>query len=326
MCAGLRYKPFMVDVEQLCRQLVRTLRGDRSQRALSRRLQYTTNIVYLWESGRRWPSAATFFWLAHRTGCAVSSVLEGWIPGEAGAEPWKTESVAALMRRLQGTTPATVIAAKMGLSRDVVGRWLRGSSEPKLPDLLRFVEVTSARMLDFVALFADPGALPAAAQDWRVLEAARLLARDQPWAPAVLLALELADYQSLPTHRDDWVAARLSLPVAVVSECLTLLREAGQIRSVGGRWQRLEVQAVDSRIPSRPTDLKRWWTGVALSRMEAAEGVASFTICAVSEHDFGRIQQLQRRYYRDLRALIAASTPSQRIVLLNLHALAIDQP
>jgi HAMP domain-containing protein len=37
------------------RQLLRSLRGERSQTALSRRLSFTTNVVYTWEAGRRSP-------------------------------------------------------------------------------------------------------------------------------------------------------------------------------------------------------------------------------------------------------------------------------
>ena len=204
------------------------------------------------------------------------------------------------------------------------GRWLRGNAEPRLPDLLRFVEAASTRLLDFVALFADPAALPCAAEAWRRLEAARRLTYEQPWAPAVLLALELSDYQQLPAHDDAWLAARLGLPEATVRICLALLADARQITLYRDRWRRVEVQSVDTRLPSRPSALKRWWTQVALDRIEAPDGARSFTICAVSQADFERIQLLQRAYYRDLRAIIAESNPSERVVLVNLHTVALD--
>jgi hypothetical protein len=150
------------------------------------------------------------------------------------------------------------------------------------------------------------------------------MTRERPWAPAVLLALELADYQALSAHDDDWLARRLGLPSTQVADCLRLLAAAGQVRRRGDLWARVEVQAVDTRSPARPLDLKRWWMGVALDRLERAEGAASFNLCAVSAADFERIQRLQRQHYRDLRALIAASSPGERVVLINLQALALD--
>jgi len=199
----------MVDVALLCRQLVQARRGSRSQRGPSRRLQYTTNVVYLWESGRRWPTASTFFWLAHRTGCDLDEALASfhepdptaaplWKPAGTAAPLWKPAGTAALMRHLQGSLSATRLAHQLGHSRHAVGRWLRGEAEPKLPDFLRFVELTSTRLLDFVARFADPATLSSTAAPWRRVEAARILTREQPWAPAVLLALELEAYRDGP--------------------------------------------------------------------------------------------------------------------------------
>ncbi len=317
----------MVDVDSLSQQLLRNLRRARSQRALSRHLQYTTNVVYLWESGRRAPTAATFFWLAHRTGHDLEAALAGFLPDEALPSPlWKPAGSAAFLRHLQGRIPATRLTEPLGVSRHALGRWLRGESEPRLPDLLRFLDATSTRMLDFVAAFADPSELPAAAEAWTRLQAARALTREQPWSPAVLLALELADYQALPEHSDAWLADRLGLSEATVGTCMALLASAGQIVRHRDTWKRVEVQAVDTRVPSRPVDLKRWWAGVARERLGEAEGAASFTICCVSQHDFEAIQEAQRAHYRAMRARIAASEPGERVVLLNLQTLALDGP
>ena len=166
----------MLDHQDLARQLVRHLRGRRSQRALSRRLQYTTNVVYRWEHGRRWPTGAAFLWLALRTGRDVGALLDGFAPAdwrEPRVPPASPAAVAALMRALQGTTPATELAARMGRSRNALGRWLRGQAEPRLPELapqrgdeeLRAGDVPAAYAIrDFLraALGARPRTLPAA--------------------------------------------------------------------------------------------------------------------------------------------------------------------
>lgn len=319
----------MIDDEQVARELVLSLRGERSQRQLSRWLRYTTNVVYLWESGRRWPTGSAFLWLAHRVGVDVGAALDRLRPGawqEGHAEPWHPHALAAWMRAVKGGSSAIELAGRMGRSRDAVGRWLRGEAEPRLPELLRFVEVASARRLDFVAAFVDPATMDATREAWTRLEAARRLTREHPWAPAVLLTLELADYQSRPVHSDAWVAARLGLDEPTVATCLALLVAAGQVRRVGEAWRREEVQAVDTRSAVSPWDLKRWWASVAADRMGSAQGVVSSTVCAVSAADFEALQALQQQHYRDLRARIAASTPGERVVLVNLHTLALDQP
>ncbi|HVZ32321.1 MAG TPA: helix-turn-helix transcriptional regulator, partial [Polyangiaceae bacterium] len=55
-CANL--PDVSLNYEDLARDFIRALRGGRSQAALSRRLGFRTNVLYAWESGRRWPTAA----------------------------------------------------------------------------------------------------------------------------------------------------------------------------------------------------------------------------------------------------------------------------
>ena len=71
----------MVDMDHdlLAGQLIRALRGKRSQVALSRRLQYDSNVLYTWESGRRAPTAAVFFDLARRVGVDVPQAIDNFL-------------------------------------------------------------------------------------------------------------------------------------------------------------------------------------------------------------------------------------------------------
>ena len=54
--------------EALAADLMRALRGKRSQRAFSRRLGMKSNTAYNWEAGRRWPTGARTLWIAQRVG------------------------------------------------------------------------------------------------------------------------------------------------------------------------------------------------------------------------------------------------------------------
>src|SRR5690606_39299074 len=70
--------PYM-NHQTLAKQLIRALRGKRSQVALSRRMKCRSNVVYSWESGRRWPTAATFFELAQKTGIDLRAGLSTFL-------------------------------------------------------------------------------------------------------------------------------------------------------------------------------------------------------------------------------------------------------
>ena len=64
-----------IDYARLAAELIRALRGRRSQMALSRRLGYRTNILYIWEAQKGAPTAAGFFGLVRRVGVDVERAL-----------------------------------------------------------------------------------------------------------------------------------------------------------------------------------------------------------------------------------------------------------
>ncbi len=230
---------------------MRSLRGSRSQVAFSRRLKYKSNVAYLWESRRNWPTASVFFWACSRVGIDVPASLArfyrtppAWLPeadfGEAG-------SVARLLRDLRATTPIQELAARMGRSRYAVARWLQGKAEPRLPDFLHLIEATSQRVLDLVSSLVQIESLPSLVGPWQELNAARELVSRIPWSPAVLLALQTEDYLALAKHQSGWISHRLGLPIEVEEECLRLLKTSGQIREEAGCLRVARIQSIDTR-------------------------------------------------------------------------------
>jgi transcriptional regulator with XRE-family HTH domain len=319
-----------VDYEQLGRELVRALRGRRSQVAFSRRLGFRTNVVYAWESGRRWPTAATLLGAAGRSRIDVRAALAAFFPSPpswlAKLDPASRDGVAQLLSELRAKVPVVEIAKRAGRSRYAVARWLSGDAEPRLPDFLRLVQACSLRLLDFIALFVDPVVLPSAAADWRMLQAHRKAAYDMPWIPAVLRALELRDYAALGKHRAGWIAARIGISAEEEARCLEVLAQSGQIRERGGRWVIGEALAVDTRQDAEAERrLKAHWAGVGTERLAAATpGLFSFNVFTVSTADLERLRELHRSYFRTMRSIIASSEPSDRVVVANVQLFALD--
>lgn len=320
------------DYEALSRDFVRALRGRRSQAALSRRLGYRTNVLYAWESGRNFPTAADALRLAARCGVDVRQALiefyrttPAWF---SGVDPASAEGVAALLDDLRGRTSVVDLARAAARSRFAVARWLSGSAEPKLPELFLLVDKSSLRLLEFVAAFADPSRLPSTARAWHELELARRAAYEFPWTQAVLRALELADYVALPRHEPGWVAARIGIAPDEERRCLELLQRTGQVfEDERGRLRLREVMALDTRRdPAAEMQVKRWWTELAMARVGAGTGgLFSYNVFAVSEADLQRIQDLYRAYFRQVRSIIAQSEPSERVVLATLQLIALDE-
>ena len=322
-----------MDYELVSRQFLRALRGKRSQVAFARRLRFRSNVAHAWETGRNAPTAAQTLWVAQRAGIDVREALHrfyrnppAWL---ASVDPVSSACVARLLCDLQGRTPVVEVARSSGLSRFAVARALAGQAEPRLPDFLRIVEATSLRALDWIAAFVDPAQLPALRVQWKQLEAARNAGYDEPWTLGVIRALELEAYRTSTRPAPGWVAKRLGIPLEVEARCLALLEASGLIRfdDKRKRYRIVAGAALDARRdPERAKSLRKWWGERALERFgEGDDRIFSYNVFGISERDYQRLRELHRAYFQELRTIVAASQPVERVVLANVQLIGLDE-
>jgi hypothetical protein len=321
-----------LDYEQISVELLKALRGRRSQVGFSRRLKYSSNVAYTWESKRRWPTASVAMWAATRVGIELQTQVGIFHPNTLEAperfDLTTPEGVANFLNDLRGATPIQDVAARVGRDRFAVSRWLKGKSEPRLPEFLQMIEATSLRVTDFLTSLVDADKLPTIYREWQRLQRGRNLFFDQPWTQVVLLCLELSDYQALGEHDDNWVAHRTGLPIETVQECIQALAETNQIAWRKKRWSQSETRAITmQRTPDDVRRAKQWWAEIAIERFQDhAPGMFSHNLFTVNEADFERLQELHRSYYRAVRSLVAESLPGERIVLSTVSTQALSPP
>lgn len=317
----------MMDHDKLACELVQALRGRRSQTALSRRLGYSTNVVYTWEAGRRFPTASDFMQLALRSGVDVPTGLARFWGSAAEALPSDWTGRAAITRLLalmRKEHKLAELARRTGISRLTLAGWLEGKAEPRLPELLKVVEATTQRLLDFVAVFMDPARLPGARGAWRDMEAQRRVAYELPWSHAVLRALELQG-PGAPTLNTRRMAAQLGITEAHQRECLRALEQAKQIRRTRRGYRVTRVLTVDTRAePEKNRALKAHWLRVALERLEhgdagVADDLSSYSLFAISNADYERIRAAHAAYFEQVRSIARASSKPERVVLASLQ-------
>ena len=319
----------ILDYDQTARELIVAIRAHRSQTALSRRLGFQSNVVYTWESGRRWPTGSQVLFVCHRTGVDVYAALATFIGREPEwldrDTPWSIETVAALLQDLRGGTSVSDLARNTGRARTRVSRWLSGTTEPRLPDFLRLIESASARMVDFIAALVDPEMVPSIVPMWRRMEARRRGAAMVPWTQAVLRALELSEYRALEKHLPGWVARKLGISLEEEERCIAFLRDTEQIRVVDGRLESEPIAVDTRRSPEVGRLLKSHWSQVAANRVrQGAPGQFSYNVFTVSKPDFERIRAAHLAYFHALRAIVAESDPVEVVAVANVQLFALD--
>jgi len=310
-------------MEQVASQLLRALRGRRSQVQLARWLGYRGNPITDWENGRRFPTAAETLRVCARVKVDVPVAFARFHAASAEALGEGSDvGIAAWLNALRGSTSVAEIARRTGQSRYAVGRWLRGDARPRLPDFLRLVDAITGRVSDLVAALVPIEAVPALTARHAALESARRLAFEAPWTAVILRVIETEAYRSLPRHQSGWIAARLGIPPEVEARCLGALVDAGVLALEGGRYQDAGAISVDTRAdPAALIALKAHWAQVALDRLaEPGPGDLFFyNAISLSRADLDRVRDLQRAYFRELRAVVAASEPCETVALINLQ-------
>jgi hypothetical protein len=316
-----------MDHAKVAQELIRALRGSRSQAALSRWLGFKTNVVYTWECGRSEPSVLQLFQIASKTGVDPRQALlrfyrdpPAWL---SKTGQLSCADVTALLQQERGGVPVLQISRETKVSRFSLARYLRGEADIRLPDFLRVLEYCSRRLLDFLALWVDVERLPSAAEAWQRQALARRAAYERPWSHAVLRCLELFEGKRSP--KPAAIAEKLGIDVGEVEECLRLLQDSRQIRRRGARWVLDPTQAVElgaDREAAR--GLAAWWVEVAADRAVRQQGMFAYNLCSVSSRDLQRIAELQRDCLRQVRSIVAQSQPVERVALIGVQVFGLD--
>ncbi|MEQ1564689.1 MAG: DUF4423 domain-containing protein [Myxococcota bacterium] len=305
----------MRDMEQEARELLRAIRGPRSQIAFCRRLGYTSNVATDWEAGRRFPDAAEALRAAELCGIDVGAALRRFHPSAGAA--WATDGLGGWLRALRGSTSHVFLAATCGASRHQVGRWLRGDAVPRVPQWLQLVDACTGRMPDLVAALVDVGQVPTVAAAAEARRRASRLVYDAPWTPAVITLLATA-----PSGTVGALAGRLGLDPAALDPAVEALVAAGIVARDGGAL-RLVAPLTSSARGSDDDGhrVRTHWAEVSRRRLHARGpgDVFGFDVFAVSRADLERIKERYLAFYREVRATVAASEPVETAGMLVVH-------
>jgi transcriptional regulator with XRE-family HTH domain len=309
-------------MDQASSQLLRALRGKRSQRAFARAARFRANPVTDWEHGRRYPTTGETLRAAARVGKNVVAAFERFTPrvplqlraaGEFDIADWLT--------RLCGKTPVSELARGTGHSRSSIARWLAGKSDPRLPDFLQLVDVVTGRVPELVAELVPIAEVPALASRYESMCAAKRLALDEPWTEALLRLIEIDEHAARAAHKPGQFAARLGISSEDEKRCLDASMRAGIVQREGARYRTRPLSVDISGDPSALRRLRHHWSHVAGARaLEPRQGDwLAYNVLSCNERDLARIRELLSATFREVRAIVASSEPSEVAALVNMQ-------
>ncbi|MCB9684476.1 MAG: hypothetical protein H6738_05285 [Alphaproteobacteria bacterium] len=289
---------------------------------MSRRLGYRGNVLAKWEGGQRYPTFGEVLRASARVGIDVGAALRRFhAPSAEAWDPAEPERVDGWLRALQGRTAQALVAERTGLSRQQVGRLLSGRTAGRLPMVMQVVDALTGRLPELVGELVPLEEVPELAREGQSRRALARLAFEHPWSPAAQAWLACrgevdADGAATALGRD------LGLPEELAAGLIEALVGAGVARIERGVLRKVAPPA-SVEVAATPEDMARLrahWAGVSAGRMArgAVGDLFSFNVFAVGHDDLKRIQEAQRRFYREVRAIVSESPP-QTVALLVVH-------
>jgi transcriptional regulator with XRE-family HTH domain len=314
--------------ERVARQMLRAIRGSRSQAILSRRLGFSSNVASKWESGQRMPTAAEALAYGQRLGHDPWAALCALNPNAAGELGERdSPNLGAWLRALRGSTPLGQVAERSGLSRFSVSRFLSGRSVPRLPQFLALLDALTDRLEDFVDAWLGIANVPLLEPRFARTRAARDALFERPLCLSVLCLLDTVALNAPKAEQLRRLSAALEHPPKLIRQCVDTLSRGGVISLVKDRYALSGALTVDAHSTrERELAARSYWTKVAHERTRDPMplDVCSYNVFSIGRRDYAKLQQLQREFYRGARALVAASAPTELAGLMVVQLIAWD--
>jgi hypothetical protein len=305
------------------RELIRAVRGKRSQVVLSRRLGYRGNPITDWEAGRSYPDVLEVLEAARLARLPVKAAFERIHSAPPPQLELGAPGLAAWLDSMRGAMTLATLAARMGHSRYTVRRWFAAGTKLKLPAFLHVVDVMTGRVQDWVAELVDIAEVPSLSERFARVNLARQLAFELPWSEAILRVLETPAYQRHEGEGALFIAEWLGLDLELVQRSLGQMAAAGVMQDAGnGRHRAVGTISVDTRTrPDGLRHIRRHWLAALAERAQSAhpEDWGGYNVISVSAADIAFIKERMKLLYRELRARVAASEPPEEVALVLLQ-------
>ncbi len=295
-----------VKAKSVAQDLLRGLRGRRSQQFLNRRLNFRSNQVHKWETGQNQISWEMFIHV-----CTVRSVAIDRLLLNAFLFHSPPERIDLLLQHLLPKAELKTHASSLGVSPQTLRRWYKGESDLGLATILQIFSLLPGQAENFVIRLCEAATClpPEQLQSWpgSPLE---ILFR-HPIAGALTAALELDEYISQTSHPTGWLAQKLGSTEDEIESALHALQEVGAIRQAGIHYasENLTIDTSGAN-PSSRLRLRGYWfdrfvRAIGLRKLSlAGRSQLTYFVHALSEDGRHEIKGLLQAFYRDVDRVI----------------------
>jgi transcriptional regulator with XRE-family HTH domain len=315
----------------LVKELLRALRGRRSQRALSQRLGYSFNQVAKWESGHKKILWNEFVDLCTATKTPLAKSLASHY--KYSGESSDASQIISMLIQVNGKS-TSAIGRQLEISRHSLSSWLKSKSYPSVHEVLHLLSLYRGgkpHVISFVAsLVGNSAMLPSIGDVVAQREGQIALAYQHPWLSAAAECLQLRDYRESAKHIPGFISKHLGISIDEEQMALSFLMKIGAITERNRKFAISGSSVVfQENVLADPNDqegnfrVREYWWEKALTHLRNRPSWKSLTFAfqtfAVSKEADKKIRDASIRYYQEIERLVEDDTqPKEIFRIMNL--------
>lgn len=214
-------RPRDIDFSLLQSELLKALRGKKSRTQMNQDLALSHNLFHRWESGKHKMPWQDFLHMAKLCHVPLTQSFSFvWYKGDPA-------NTADLVKTLLAERKISEISAEMKISSSSLERWLKGKTQPSLPDLFKLIHVCTDRFVDFISLMVPANQLRSLTNLHELLSFERDLQRQMPWVALIPRCVELENYEKLPKHKEGFLAKIIGITAEEERKAVAALVKVG---------------------------------------------------------------------------------------------------
>lgn len=321
-----------MNYSQLKREILLSLRGEKTQQELSRELGFSFNQVGKWEADLKILKWSDFAAMILKLDRPLKELLRDlfYLVSE---DPADAVNVLRCLRNFNSFDSIESMAASLGRHPSVLKRWLSGTTEPDVEAVFQLMDLRPEVFTGFVTALVPLETVPSLRARMAQFQAeANALA--EPQTTLVALCLELEEYKKLSRHSDAFISDKTGLSLSTVRRGLQHLEDCGNLHFNGRIYSR-KAYVSHWRDKYFVAKFRRYWTEKSLQRLSHGTGLphsrfdrsnlGGFLSVSVSDHAAKQITELLAKLSEELQQIVANDKrPSDQLRIVVFDSFSPD--
>ncbi|MFG1482783.1 hypothetical protein ABMA79_12240 [Halobacteriovorax sp. HFRX-2_2] len=291
-----------INYDDLSQQLIRSIRGEKSQEWVNQKLGASSNIIHRWEKGHSKASWEDFLKFCSIFNIDVEAILMSYL--RFNDDVTKTDK---LLEHIFSHKSLSDISNSCQISASKLRRLKSGETALCLNDFLQIIfgldemesmalvfELSSNRSIEILDQYNQMR-----------LEITKHYF-ENPNIGHVLVCLDLPGYKKLSFHQDSFVAKATGLSIKEVNEIIEICEKNNLIEKVNGIYQAGKIKLSDRGSTEQMTDVRRFWLNKAIANLEHKSGLDAYgsMVFNTSQNARQEIIALYLRFFEDFKKIV----------------------